>query len=231
MNLNIYNELINPLNPYQIDKICITVEFSTISYSIDWNIFFINCQEFEKFKINLFKQNNYISGTNWDSGFYYSIVNNDQVICSDTDTDTDTDCVSKYNFVNFLEKLVYPPDVRSIDFLINCRYGKTIYPVINLHNLPRQLKKLTIKSSPRIFFIINNLPNTLEFLDLSESHEQINLDFLPEKLKTIKLDSKYDKKQKHKLLNLPIGLEKIVIENTFYYSLDQLFKFEFELNK
>lgn len=85
--------------------------------------------------------------------------------------------------------------------------------VITLDNLPLNLNKLVIRS--HIPIIINNLPHNLNQLTLSNS--KFNLEYLPEKLKILNLENIED------LANLLVGLEKIRIGVSKFYSVKELF--------
>lgn len=101
---------------------------------------------------------------------------------------------------------------------------------IDLDNLPKQLKHLTIQTYQPCN--ITNLPNQLVILHLFGTNIKFNLNYLPESLKKLKLyyiDSNvsylpiniYTLEELH---NLPTNLEEINICNNIYHSIDELIK-------
>lgn len=139
--------------------------------------------------------------------------------------------VDEINFnVNYDTNIFLPEKINKLQFL---NYKNNI---INLNNLPKQLKELELNKARNNDFItynITNLPNQLEKLVLS-GNVKFNLDFLPENLKKIQiyyyesygvtcykniLKDIYTLEELH---NLPTGLEEININDNIYYGVDEL---------
>lgn len=182
---------------YSIEKIIISADNIL---SID--IIFLKISDLEKFRELIFDMMYFDIYKTCDSTKFTLFVNID---------------------LNFLEKIVYPKSTKEINIFKVFDTNK----IINLGQLPPELKKLIIISS--VPFDLTNLPNQLEILDLSgcTGWKKFNLDYLPESLKLLKLPytdemggkTIYEVKD---LQNLPITLNEIYIGNMFFNSVEDV---------
>lgn len=132
---------------------------------------------------------------------------------------------NKYHFITTIFNL--PNNLESFEIIDNHNYRELKLDPSSFKNLPPKLKKLKISSYNTIE--LNNLPNTLEILDISISSNYPNkLDYLPSSLKSINLTIiqyliiNSNINIKINLDSLPSGLEDLIIIGYYHSDLNCL---------
>ncbi len=235
---SIYNDLIKENEQYPIENMTLIIKYiSDTKWSVICNITINYSHEIASLKMEKYGLAYFVQNTNDFTEYSLELVNS---IFYNIDVDKNMVIRTDIPCIDSVKKLVYPPNIKSLwyKFDINNRLKKqknNSNIVMNMSNLPTKLKRLTITSDKFLSIILDNLPDTLEYLDLSYlySSEPVNLNFLPENLKVLKLNLDNDDDDRYKksdLSNLPTGLTKIYIGTQLFNCVSQILESKYIKN-